>query len=52
MVVDLVDARHDETHCDQEADSWTEIHEAYLKRVEAVAFTINGLKLRKQAVSY
>lgn len=50
MVVDSVDFRNNEPDSDEETKTWSKVHEAHLRSIEAVERAIDGLEICVQGI--
>ena len=50
MVVDSVDFRHNEPDSDEETKTWSKVHEAHLRSIEAVERAVNRLEVCVQGI--
>ena len=50
MVVDSVNFRYNEPDSDEEAKTWSKVHEAYLRSIEAVERAVDGLEVCVQGI--
>ena len=50
MVVNSVDFRNDEPDSDEEAETWSKVHESYLRSIEAIERTVDGLEVCVQGI--
>ena len=50
MVVDGVNSRHNEPESDEKPKTWSKIHEAHLRSIEAVERAVDGLEVCVQGV--
>ena len=50
MVVDSVDSRNNEPESDQETKTWSKVHEAHLRSIEAVERAVDGLEVCVQGI--
>ena len=50
MVVDSVDFRHNEPDSDEETKTWSKVHEAHLRSIEAVERAVDGLEVCVQGI--
>lgn len=50
MVVNGVDFRNDEPDSDEETETWSKVHESYLRSIEAIERAVDGLEVCVQGI--
>ena len=50
MVVDSVDFRHNEPDSDEKPKTWSKVHEAHLRSIEAIERAVDGLEVCVQGI--